>query len=183
MIQMDWANGLLESGAEIRASVKTLGQLAGIFGNEKARHAMDPNTVVYRVQAWCPVPEGTQGGLFWGITIIEPGQVDSEYFMTHGHFHLLRDRCEYYAALEGEGALLLMDESRKTWMEPMSAGTVHFIPPRLAHRVANTGKGSLRFAACWPSDAGHDYDTIRTHGFGSRLLCIDGKPTLIRMDA
>jgi hypothetical protein len=66
MMQMDWTNGLLSAGAQVRESVKTLGQLCGIFANEEARRAMNPQTIVYRVQAWCPLPDGTQGGLFWG---------------------------------------------------------------------------------------------------------------------
>jgi glucose-6-phosphate isomerase, archaeal len=183
MMQMDWAAGLLRPDSQVRENVKTLGQLDGIFGNAEAYRRMDPNTVVYRVQAWCPVPEGTEGGLFWGTTVIEPGQVDSEYFMTHGHFHQKRDRTEYYAILEGKGSLILMDESRRTWAEPMSAGTVHFIPPRIAHRVANTGKNPLRFVACWPADAGHDYESIRQHGFGARLLNVNGKATLVESDS
>jgi glucose-6-phosphate isomerase, archaeal len=183
MIQMDWGNGLLKPDAQVRESVKTLGQLQGIFVNAEALQAMAPDTVVYRVQAWCPVPEGTKGGLFWGTTTVEPGQVGSEYFMTHGHFHLKRDRTEYYATVEGEGALILMDESRRTWMEPMSAGSVHFIPPKIAHRVANSGKTPLRFAACWPSDAGHDYDAIRKHGFGARLMNVHNHAKLVESGA
>jgi glucose-6-phosphate isomerase len=182
-MQMNWAKGLLEPDAEIRESVKTLGQLADVFADRNALRAMDANTVVYRVQAWRPVPEGTEGGLFWGVTVIEAGHVGPEYFMTHGHFHLKRDRSEYYAALEGDGALILMDEGRRTWMEPMSAGSVHFIPPRTAHRVANIGKSPLRFMACWPSDAGRDYETIHNQGFGSRLLCVNDRATLVRVDA
>ena len=30
----------------------------------------------------------------------------------------------------------------------------------VAHRVANTGNSVLSFAACWPSDAGHNYEEI-----------------------
>jgi glucose-6-phosphate isomerase len=183
MMQMDWAKGVLSPDAQVRESVKTLGQLLGIFANEEARGAMDLDTVVYRVQAWCPVPEGTEGALFWGTTVVEPGQVGSEYFMTHGHFHLKRDRTEYYGTIEGQGALILMDENRETRMEPMSAGSLHFIPPNTAHRVANIGKFPLRFVACWPSDAGHDYDSIRKHGFGARLLNVDGRATLVRSGA
>src|SRR6266568_8620170 len=168
MMQMDWAKGLLRPDAEVRESVKTLGQLSGIFANTKALREMDPKTVVYRVQAWCPLPEGTEGGLFWGSTVVEPGQVNSEYFMTHGHYHLKRDRTEYYGTVEGVGALVLMDQDRRTRMESMSPGSLHFIPPHTAHRVVNTGQVPLRFVACWPSDAGHDYDSIRKHGFGSR---------------
>ena len=182
MMQMDWATGLLLPDAQLRESLKTLGQLQGIFANEEARSAMDPTTVVYRVQAWCPVPDGTEGAQFWGTTMVEPGQVGSEYFMTHGHFHLKRDRTEYYGTVEGEGALILMDESRETRMETMSAGSLHFIPPHTAHRVANTGKVPLRFVACWPSDAGHDYESIRKHGFGARLMNVNREAMLVRSE-
>jgi glucose-6-phosphate isomerase len=180
MMQIDWDKGLLLPDARVQESVKALGQLKGIFANEAAWRAMDPNTVVYRVQAWCPVPDGTEGAQFWGSTVVEPGWVDSEYFMTHGHFHLKRDRTEYYGTVQGEGALILMDENRETRMEPMAPGSLHFIPPNTAHRVANTGSVPLRFVACWPSDAGHDYDSIRKLGFGARLLNVSGRPTLVK---
>lgn len=183
MLRIDWPTGLLLPNAEVRESVKRLGQLEGTFADEQAWREMDPETVVYRVQAWCPVPEGTEGGLFWGNTVVEPGRVGPEYFMTHGHFHLKRDRAEYYATIAGEGALVLMDESRKTWMEPMSAGSLHFIPPGTAHRVANAGGTPLHFVACWPSDAGHDYDSIRKHGFGARLLNLNGAAQLVKSAA
>jgi len=183
MIRMDWTRGILKPDARIIERTKTLGQLDGIFADPDAFAATDPNTVVYRVQAWCPVPEGAEGGLFWGTTVIEPGQVGSEYFMTHGHLHQKRNRTEYYGTAEGTGALILMDENRKTWMEPMSPGTLHFIPPNTAHRVVNVGEAPLRFVACWPSDAGHDYESIRRHGFGARVLNIDGQPKLVESRA
>ena len=181
-MKVDWATGLLIGNGQLRESVKTLGQLENIFLDEAARRAMDPSTVVYRVQAWCPVAEGTEGGQFWGSTIVEPGQVGSEYFMTHGHFHRKRDRTEFYGTIEGQGALILMNENRETWMEVMSPGTLHFIAPYMAHRVANTGTGPLRFVACWPSDAGHDYEAIRKQGLGARMLNVQQKAELVRSD-
>jgi glucose-6-phosphate isomerase len=102
--------------------------------------------------------------------------------MTHGHFHHKRDRTEFYGTIEGEGALILMNETRETWMEVMSPGTLHFIPPYVAHRVANTGSGPLRFVACWPSDAGHDYEAIRKRGLGARMLNVQQKAELVRSD-
>lgn len=102
-MKMDWEKGLLIGNGELRQSIKTLGQLENIFLNEEARRAMDPSTVIYRVQAWCPLPEGTEGGQFWGTTVVEPGMVDSEYFMTHGHYHQKRDRTEFYGTLEEKG--------------------------------------------------------------------------------
>src|SRR6266480_2804069 len=70
MIRMDWASGLLQPSKEVHESVKTLGQLEGIFENTAALKAMDPRTAVYRVQAWCPVPPcpPAQG------TTLEPGR-------------------------------------------------------------------------------------------------------------
>src|ERR1700739_3504941 len=148
IMRMDWEKGLLLPNAEVHETVKTLGQLGKIFRNEDTRRKMDPDTVVSRVQAWCPVAEGTEGAQFWGSTVVEPGRVDSEYFMTHGHFHLKRDRTEYYGTVKGEGALISMDENREARMEPMSPGSLHFITPNTAHRVANTGSVPLRFVAC-----------------------------------
>lgn len=182
MLRIDWETGLLRNDSQILESVKTLGQLNGIFADAKAFREMNPETVVYRVQAWCPVPEGTEGGQFWGNTVVEPGKVGSEYFMTHGHFHHKRDRTEYYGTIEGDGALILMDETRRTWMERMSVGSLHFIPPNTAHRVANVGNGPLRLVACWPSDAGHDYTSIRDQGFSARLLNVHGEAKLVRSD-
>src|ERR1035438_8644023 len=96
----------LSIGKGVEEAEKKLGQLGGLFHDEAAWHDMDPETVVYRVRFWRPVPEGTKGGLFWGATILEPGRVGDEYFMTHGHFHAVRDRAEYYASVNGVGALL-----------------------------------------------------------------------------
>ena len=90
---VNWSAGTL-SGSAVRQSAKTVGQLPGLFRDEVARRSLDPETLVYRVQFWQPVPSGTEGGLFWGTTFLEPGKVGAEYFMTHGHFHRIRNRGE-----------------------------------------------------------------------------------------
>jgi len=140
---------------------------------------MGPDTVVYRVRWWEPVPANLEGGLFWGLTEIESGQVGDEYFMTHGHFHAKRDRAEYYGTIQGSGMLILMNEKRETRLEEMLPGSLHYIPGGIAHRVANTGVAPLSFWACWPSDAGHDYATIDANGFSARLKNRNGRPTLV----
>lgn len=166
------------NGAGIVNSRKTIGQLQDIFTNEEARKQMDQEQEVYRVQAHLPVPDGTAGGLFFGTTWIQPGTVGDEYFMTHGHFHQLADRGEYYWGLKGTGVLILMDGQRNGRAEMMFAGSLHYIPAYTAHRVANTGNDVLCFGACWPSDAGHNYDEIKRHGFSKRLFRRDGEPSL-----
>jgi glucose-6-phosphate isomerase len=178
-VTVDFSTGRL-TGASVQESSRTVADLAGVFLDETARQALPAAQVAYRVQLYLPVAEGTLGGLFWGNTFIEPGRVGDEYFMTKGHFHAQRDRAEYYTTVQGQGALILMNEDGHTWYEAMHPGSVHYIPGRTAHRVANTGDSVLSFLACWPADAGHDYDTIATHGFGARLREVNGVPQLVQ---
>jgi len=175
---IDWSSGVI-TGEGIEERVKTLGQLAGLFYDKGAWSRMDPESEVYRVRFWRPVPEGTTGGLFFFFFTIQPGVVGDEYFMTHGHFHSIRDRAEFYAAIKGTGTMLFMDEDRDTWSQAMIPGSVHYIPGNVAHRVVNTGSEPLVFLASWPSDAGHDYGSICASGFSKRMVMRDGKPCLI----
>lgn len=167
-------------GEPVQQSFRRIKDLAGVFASEEARDKMDQEQLVYEVQLYFPVQDGTNGGLFFGNTTIYPGRVGQEYFMTKGHFHAVRDRGEYYWCIEGEGVLILMDESRNTRGEKMVPGSLHYIPGKIAHRVANTGTNRLRFGACWPSDAGHDYESIAREGFGARLMAKNEVPTLVK---
>ncbi len=177
-ICLQWSTGEI-AGPGVTEIIKRLGQLPGIFHDEAAWRGLDPETEVYRVRSWMPVPPGTEGGLFWGSTTLRPGRVGDEFFMTHGHFHANRDRGEYYATVRGKGVLVLMDDARQTWSQEMGPGSVHYIPGRVGHRVVNTGDEPLVFLATWPSDAGHDYDTILRDGFSRRMVLRDGAPCLV----
>ena len=178
MVALDWARGGM-TGVPVQESAKTLGDLKSAFLDRAALGRMDAAQVVYTVQWWSPVPAGDEGGLFWGVTTLQPGRVGDEYFMTHGHFHANATRAEYYGTIRGKGMLVQMDADRKTWAEPMSPGTLHYIRGEFAHRVVNVGDEPLLFWACWPSDAGYDYATIATRGFGARVVERDGQPILI----
>jgi len=167
------------AGENVINVTKKLGDLANIFGNEETRKTMKQDQIVYEVQAHLPVNEGTSSGLFFGKTIIYPGKVGDEYFMTKGHFHAQSDRAEYYWGIKGEGILVLMDTNRNTWAEIMYKGSLHYIPADVAHRTVNTGDSRLIIGACWPSDAGHNYDKIMKNGFSARLVKKDGKPVLL----
>ena len=177
-LRIDLGSGAMGSDQRIERASKTMGALAGVFLDEAARAAMDASSVVYSVEYWKPVPDGTEGGLYWGNSTIFPGQVGEEYFMTRGHFHHRRDRAEYYATVTGTGMLVLMDEQRNYAVQEMSAGSTHYIPGHTAHRVVNIGAQPLTFLACWPSDAGYDYATIEEHGFSVRVMCRGGRPAL-----
>jgi len=177
-VSLDWTRGAIAGDALIE-SCKTLRDLAAIFHDRAASAGMDPAREVYRVRSWMPVTSGTEGGLFWGVTVLQPGKVGDEYFMTHGHFHANRTRAEYYTTVSGSGVLIRMDAERRTWGEAMAPGSLHYISGQHAHRVANIGEVPLVFWACWGSDAGYDYGTIAQQGFGARLVERDGQPAFV----
>jgi len=161
-------------------SKKELKDLSGVFKEEDVRLQMDQSCTVYEVGCYFPVADGKKGGLFWGVTRIFPGKVGEEYFMTRGHFHAEPDTAEFYFGISGEGILLCMDEEGNSWAENMRPNSLHYIAGCIAHRVANTKDEPLVFGACWPSDAGHDYETINKKGFSARLMEREGKSVLIK---
>jgi glucose-6-phosphate isomerase len=165
--------------ARLERGSKMMAEMEHVFLDESARQRLTPSTVVYAVEYWKPVADGTEGGLFWGNSTVLPGVVGEEYFMTRGHFHARRNRAEYYATVSGSGLLVLMDEQRHGAVQPMHAGTTHYIPGGVAHRVVNTGVVPLTFLACWPSDAGYDYATIEQKGFSLRVFRRDGRPEVV----
>jgi len=169
-------------GNKIVKSTKTIGDLKNLFENESVRSMMEQSQLAYRVEFYPSDEEGTSGGLFFGTSYLEPGKVGNEYFMTKGHFHAERDTAEFYWCIKGNGVLLLMDEYRNCKAEYLKPGSLHYINRRIAHRVCNIGEETLVFGACWPSNAGHDYDSILTEGFSARVLCINGEPELIEKD-
>lgn len=170
---------LIGDNNSVDKTTRQLKDLKGIFADEAAFNAMPQDKVAYDVSSFLPEKEGTPGGLYFGITYLYSGKVGDEYFMTKGHFHANIDRAEFYWGLKGEGMLLFMDQDRNVRGEKMFPGSLHYIPGGIAHRVCNVGSQLLSFAACWPSDAGHNYEEIAINGFAKRLVDRNGVPTLI----
>jgi glucose-6-phosphate isomerase, archaeal len=166
-------------GKRIKKLTRTIGDLKGLFQDQKTLEEKDPHQIAYEVESYFPTEEGTEGGLFFGITKLQPGIIGNEYMMTKGHSHVIENRAEFYWGIEGEGMLLFMDKERNMWVEKMYPGSLHYISGFTAHRVANTASSVLSFGACWPSDAGHNYELIAKNGFSKRLLQINGEPQLV----
>lgn len=160
---LDLQTGVFQDQAA--QSQRTLGELAPIFANA----IQDPEQVVYETHG-CPGEVEGPPRLLYATTILQPGDVSGEFYMTRGHFHSDPDRGELMWTLRGTGALILMDRDRTTWMEEMTVGSTHDIDGRHAHRVANTGDEPLVFLVAWMSDCGHDYASIKESGFGKRLF-------------
>lgn len=165
-------------GERVTRTERRIKDLAGIFMDEAAYRESDPGRVVYEVEmheSCGPI----EGGLYFGTTVIASGKVGAEYFMTKGHYHEKADRGEYYWGIAGEGLLIMMDREREASAVKVEAGSLHYVPGHTAHRIVNTGSAPLIVGACWPSDAGHDYEALSRTGFSVRVVEDGGVPMLV----
>jgi glucose-6-phosphate isomerase len=151
-----------------------LSDMNGYFHDSGAYEEMlKENPVIYEVYAI--EHEEREGDMNFATTIIHPGKVGDEFFMTKGHYHSKADRPELYLGIKGKGMMLTQDkEGNAKWvdMEPMK---IVYVPPYHAHRTINTGNEPFVFLAIYPSDAGHDYGSIAEKGFSKIVVEKDGK--------
>ena len=114
-----------------------------------------------------------QGELMMGISIVHPGKVGREFFMTKGHFHSILETAEIYYCLRGEGYMVMETPEGEACVEPLAPGKVLYVPPRWAHRsVCTSRQEDLVTFFAYPANAGHDYGTIERQGF--RKLVVEG---------
>jgi glucose-6-phosphate isomerase len=115
-----------------------------------------------------------------GISIVHPGKVGEEYFMTKGHFHTVLDTAEVYYCLKGEGVMVMETPEGEWSIEELHPGCVLYVPPRWAHRSVNTGQlVNLVTFFIYPGNAGHDYGTIEQQGFRKLVVERDGRVQVI----
>lgn len=111
------------------------------------------------------------GELLMGISVVHPGKVGSEFFMTKGHYHTILDTAETYYVLKGEGFMVMETPEGKYAVEPLSPGQVLYVPPRWAHRsVCTSRREDLVTFFVYPGNAGHDYGTIEQKGFHKLII-------------
>jgi glucose-6-phosphate isomerase, archaeal len=157
---------------------KRLSELAEIFCDRAAfgrAVAERDDPVVYEVIDY----RKPESDICFGTTIMSPGTVGQEYYMTRGHFHERRDCGETYFTQSGEGLLLLESRDGETRSVEMRPGVCAFIPPDWAHRSVNTGNDKLIFAWFCATDAGHDYGAILTRGMRKLVVERGGRCVLV----
>ncbi|MCB0154582.1 MAG: glucose-6-phosphate isomerase [Anaerolineae bacterium] len=120
------------------------------------------------------------GELLNGLSVLHPGKVGQEYFMTKGHFHAVLETGEVYYCLKGEG-YIVMETPEGDWAaEAVRPGRVLYVPPRWAHRSVNTSPTEdLVTFFIYPGHAGHDYGTIEQKGFRKLVIEEAGQPKII----
>lgn len=120
------------------------------------------------------------GELLNGLSIVHPGKVGDEYYMTKGHFHTVLETAEVYYCLKGEGVMVMETPEGEWSVEPLRPNAVLYVPPRWAHRSVNTSPfEDLVTFFVYPGNAGHDYGTIETQGFRKLVVERDGAPAIV----
>lgn len=157
-----------------------LSAMKGHFSDQAAFEAMlDAGDVllyeVYEIKR----PE-IDGELLCGLSIVHPGKVGVEYFMTKGHFHAVLATAEIYCCLKGTGMMVMENPEGEWAVEPLRPNVVLYVPPRWAHRSVNTGSTEdLVTFYIFPGHAGHDYGTIESQGFRKLVVEREGRPCIV----
>jgi glucose-6-phosphate isomerase len=159
--------------------VRRLSSMKGQYHDQTAYATMlaREDTLLYEVHEI--VRPLVCGEMMSGLSIVHPGKVGEEYFMTKGHFHATLDTAEIYYCFRGEG-FMLMETPEGNWsIEDLRPGNVLYIPPRWAHRSINTGPQDLVTYFVYPGHAGHDYGTIEQYGYRKLVVERDGQPAVV----
>lgn len=157
--------------------VRRLSAMAGQYLDAQAFQTMlsdDPVLYeVYEIQR----PE-LAGELMNGLTIVHPGKVGEEYFMTKGHFHTVLDTAEVYYCLKGHGVMVMETPEDEWSVEELRPGHVLYVPPRWAQsetRQVRVEDGWLYFLHGWTQVIGQVYHQEIAGDLFNRLAAIAGE--------
>ncbi len=159
---------------------RRLSSMRGMFADGDAFETLlkKQDSVLYEVYE-LTLPE-VAGELLHGLSVVHPGLVGEEYYMTKGHFHTVLATAEVYYCVKGQG-VMVMETPEGDWaVETLRPNGVLYVPPRWAHRSVNTSlAGDLVTFFVYPGNAGHDYGTIENQGFRKLVVHQDGKTRII----
>lgn len=175
-VYFDLINGLSN---ERTSTKRYLSNMKGMFADEAAFQAKlaQEDSLVYEFYE-LNLPE-KPGDLLFGTSIVYPGKVGNEYYMTKGHFHTILDTAEVYYCLQGQGYMLMENPEGDWAAEELTPGKAVYVPGRYAHRSVNTGSEPMITFFAFRADAGHDYGTIETRGYRKLIVDDGGKPSIV----
>lgn len=161
------ATGLMHPGRRVVA--RCLSDMAETYEDQAAAAGLlaggqDP--LIY--EAYESNSPDAAGELVVRTTVVHPGTVGDEYFMTYGHHHV-RDSGEVYLGLAGHGQIIMQRRQGPAQTAAMSPGRCVYVPAGWGHRTINDGEEPFVFLVVYVADAGHDYASVATDGFAARL--------------
>jgi len=165
---------------EAKTIERPLSEMEKMYADEEVRKRMVENgdPLVYEFYD-LGLPDNS-GEVAFGTSIVYPGKVGDEYFMTKGHFHKILETGEVYYCLNGRGCMMMENPEGDWEVRELKPGCAVYVPPRYAHRSINTSPDeTLVTFFAFRADADHDYGTIETKGFRKLVVDRDGKPDII----
>lgn len=157
--------------------IRKLSDMVDSFQDKEAiKEALKKNPTIYKFYN-VQIPEEDEH-LQHCISIIFPGKIGNEYYMTKGHFHKIEDTAEIYLTLKGKGKLVMQTPDQKSKVLDMREGSISYIPPYWAHRTVNTGEEPLIILGVYRGDAGHNYGIIEKKGMATLVLEKNGEVVL-----
>ncbi|HUT36883.1 MAG TPA: glucose-6-phosphate isomerase family protein [Planctomycetota bacterium] len=173
------STGRMGPAGAVRGIARRLADMQGMFQDAAATQVMvaTGNPVVYRYFAADTPDEAPH--LRFGTTVVYPGTVGNEFFMTKGHYHAQERTPEVYFCLRGRGCFLMETRDGSTAEEFVEAGQAVYIPPGWAHRSVNVGTEEFVFFYVCSGGVGHDYATFADRGFRKIVVERDGKPIVL----
>lgn len=186
MNYLNWEQGFaldfdLRSGRSQNAAAtkRYLSDMQEFYSDQEAagRILEKEDPLIYEFyELGCPEREGD---LAFGTTIVYPGMIGDEYYMTKGHFHRKVDTAEVYYILDGEGYMVMENPKGMTVEIHLKKGEVAYVPRSYAHRSVNTGRKPLVMFFTFAADAGHDYGTIEQRGYRHMVCCENDRPVIL----
>lgn len=151
-----------------------LSNMADMYQDQDAvNRILEDDPLIYEFST-VEVPE-KKGDLLHCISIVYPGKIGNEYYMTKGHFHEVIDTAEIYLTLQGVGKLVMQTPDNDSKVVDMTKGSISYIPPYWAHRTVNVGDEPLVFFCVYRGDAGHNYGIIEDNGMTDLVMERNGK--------
>lgn len=154
---------------------RKLSDLSGLYRNEEAFRSLvaeDGDSLAYWVES-SDVQDGP-GGLISGLSVLEPGRVGEEFFMTRGHLHRKPECAELYLGVQGTGVMLLDSIEGESQAIQFGPGEAVSVPGGWVHRSVNVGPTRMASLFCYANDAGQDYELISRAGGMKQLVVVDG---------
>lgn len=166
---LEWATGLMHPGRVV--VTRRLSDMVETYEDEAAvAAALGDDPLIYEAYE-CEGESETPtapGELVFRTTVIYPGTIGDEYFMTYGHDHV-RPSGEVYMGLAGHGQIIMQLQSGEVQTAEIVPGRCVYVPAGWSHRTINDGGEPFVFLAVYDAAAGHDYGAVATRGFAARL--------------
>lgn len=173
LIRFDLTTGLAKK-EDAESLKRPLSRLKDVFSDRSAASALlqKGNPLIYEFYDM-GIPEKA-GEIAFGTSIVYPGTVGREFYMTKGHFHTILDAAEVYLCLRGHGMMMMENPEGDVEYREFLPGQAVYVPGRYAHRSINLSPDEplVTFFA-FNADAGHDYGTIEVQGFRKLVLATD----------